>query len=123
MAKAPQEHVDRLRIWMQFNDELMKIDPTNQKEWNSFKADWIDEENQDFQKIINELENDEGFCWEYYQSYFQQYISHIYMRIIWGYEILVKNACDPELDYLDYNKSIKTALQKFNSENNESKVD
>lgn len=26
MAKAPQEHVDRLRRWMQFNDELCKID-------------------------------------------------------------------------------------------------
>ena len=32
MAKAPQEHVDRLRTWMQFNDEFCKIDPTNQRE-------------------------------------------------------------------------------------------
>ena len=34
MAKAPQEHVDRLRTWMQLNDEFCKIDPTNQREWD-----------------------------------------------------------------------------------------
>ncbi len=44
MAKAPQEHVDRLRTWMQFNDEFCKIDPTNQREWNEFKKDWEDED-------------------------------------------------------------------------------
>ncbi len=49
MAKAPQEHVDRLRTWMQFNDEFCKIDPTNQREWDDFKKDWEDED--DFMKI------------------------------------------------------------------------
>ena len=37
MSKAPKEHVDRLRKWMQFNDELCKIDPTNGFEWEEFK--------------------------------------------------------------------------------------
>lgn len=34
MAKAPQEHVDRLSEWMQFNDELCHIDPSNNYEWS-----------------------------------------------------------------------------------------
>jgi len=40
MSKAPQEHVNKLRCWMQFNDELCKIDPTNEFEWDEFKKDW-----------------------------------------------------------------------------------
>ena len=50
MAKAPQEHVDRLRRWMQFNDEFCKIDPTNQREWDDFKKDWEDED--DFMALV-----------------------------------------------------------------------
>lgn len=114
MAKAPQEHVDRLREWMQFNDELCHIDPTNSYEWNRFKDDWNDDER--FLKIIKHCEDDEGFNWEYYLDYFRANISHIHMRIIFGYEVLVDNACDPELDYLDYNKEIKEALEKNKSE-------
>lgn len=114
MAKAPQEHVDKLRKWMQFNDNLMQIDPTYHKEWQEFKKDW--DEDEDFKSIIEELQTEEGnFNWEYYASYYQCEISHIYGRILWGYEVLVENACDPELDYLDYNKEIKN-LEKENEE-------
>ncbi len=109
MAKAPQEHVDRLRTWMQFNDEFCKIDPTNQREWNEFKKDWEDED--DFMKIIKHCEDDEGFNWEYYMDYYQSNISYIHMRIIMGFEVLVDNACDPELDYLDFKKEIKELME------------
>jgi hypothetical protein len=109
MAKAPQEHVDRLRTWMQFNDELCKIDPTNKLEWDEFKKDWEDEE--DFNKIIKNCEDDEGFNWEYYMDYYQSYISYIHMRVIIGYEVLVDNACDPDLDYLDYKPEIKKLME------------
>jgi len=107
MAKAPQEHVDRLRTWMQFNDEFCKIDPTNQREWDDFKKDWED----DFMKIIKHCEDDEGFNWEYYMDYYQSNISYIHMRIIMGFEVLVDNACDPELDYLDFKKEIKELME------------
>lgn len=110
MAKAPQKHVDRLRIWMQFNDELTKIDPTYSNDWEAFKKDWEDED--DFMKIIKHCEDDDGFNWEYYFDYYRCEISHIHMRVILGYEILVDNCCDPELDYLDFNKEIKKALDK-----------
>jgi hypothetical protein len=107
MAKAPQEHVDRLRKWLQFNDELCKIDPTNEFEWDEFKKDWED----DFNQIIKHCEDEDGFNWEYYMDYYQSDISHIHMRIIFGFEVLVDNVCDPELDYLDFNPELKKLLE------------
>lgn len=121
MAKAPQEHVDKLRKWMQFNDNLMQIDPTYHKEWEEFKRDWFEDE--DFKSMIEEIQDEEGnFNWEFYASYYQCQISHIHMRIIFGYEVLVQNVCDPELDYLDYNKEIKemyAEIEKFKGVENE----
>ena len=110
MAKAPQEHIDRLRKWMQFNDELCKIDPTYQREWYELKKDWEDDE--DFKKIIQHCEDDGGaFNWEYYMDYYQSEISYIHSRIIFGFEVLIDNVCDAELDYLDYNKELKKLME------------
>jgi hypothetical protein len=109
MAKAPQEHVERLRNWMQFNDELCKIEPTNEYEWKEFKNDWSEDE--DFGPIIRQCEDDEGFSWEYYMNYYQSIISWIHMRIIMGFEVLVENVCDPDLDYLEFNKELKGLLE------------
>jgi len=108
MAKAPQEHVDTLRRWMQFNDELCKIDPTNEFEWNGFKEDWEDEE--DFVKIIKHCEDDRGFTWDYFMDYYQSNISWIHMRVILGFEVMVDNVCDPDLDYLEFKPEIKKFL-------------
>ena len=58
MAKAPQEHVDRLRVWMQFNDLLMQIDPLYNREWMDFKMDWAEDEG--YTNIIKELEDEKG---------------------------------------------------------------
>ena len=110
MAKAPQEHVDRLRRWMQFNDEFCKIDPANEFEWDGFKKDWEDDE--DFNKIIKHCEDDQGFTWEYYMDYYQRYISYIHMRVIFGFEVLVDNVCDPDLDYLEFKPEIKKLLEQ-----------
>ena len=108
MSKAPQEHVDRLRIWMQFNDELCKIEPTNKYEWKEFKNNWSEDE--DFSSIIKHCENDEGFSWEYYMGYYQSNISYIHMRIIFGFEVLVDNVCDPDLGYLEFKPEIKKLM-------------
>ena len=109
MAKAPQEHVDRLRHWMQFNDELCTIDPSNRTEWKTFKSDWGNDKR--FIEIINHCEDESGFNLEYYLDYFRSNISYIYMRVIFGYEILVENVCDAELDYLDFNKELKKLME------------
>ncbi len=110
MAKAPQEHVDKLRKWLQFNDELCKIDPTNEYEWDELKKDWEDDE--DFMPIIKHCEDDKGFNWEYYMDYYQSHISWIHMRVIIGFEVLVDNVCDPDLDYLEYKPEIKKLLEQ-----------
>ena len=112
MAKAPQEHVERLIRWMQFNDELSQFNPLNKFEWNVFIEDWGDDKR--FQPIIHHCVDDYGFNWEYYWDYYQREIAHIHMRILFGYEILVDNVCDPDLDYLDYNKELKDLIQGGN---------
>lgn len=112
-SKAPQEHVDKLRRWMQFNDELCKIDPTNKIDWDEFKKDW--DEDEDFGKIIEHCEDGKEFNWEFYMDYYQSHISWIHMRVIIGFEVLVDNVCDPDLDYLDYKPEIKKLLEKNDS--------
>jgi len=112
IAKASQKDVNTLRTWLQFNDELCKINPKNEYEWSRFKEDWSDED--DFNKIIEHCECEKSFDWDYYMDYFQTYIYHIHTRIIFGYETLVSNVCDPELDYLDFNKEIKQAIEHYN---------
>jgi len=109
MAKAPQKHIDKLRNFLQFTEELCKIDPTNSREWEKLKEDWEDDE--DYTEIIKDCESREGFKYEFYFDFFQSNISHIYGRILMGYEVLVENACNPELDYLDYNDDIKKGLE------------
>jgi hypothetical protein len=110
MAKAPQKHVDKLRHWLQFNDEFCKIDPYY--EWEKFKIDW--EDNEDFLPIIKHCEDDNRFNWEYYMDYYQSHISWIHMRVIMGYEVLVENVCDPDLDYLDYKPELKKQFDYYN---------
>ena len=36
MAKAPKEHIDRLRNWMQFNDELSKNKPSEKRQRDKY---------------------------------------------------------------------------------------
>jgi hypothetical protein len=117
MAKAPQEHIDKLRVWMQFNDELCKIDPTYELEWKEFKKDW--EEYEEFVPIIKHCEDDNGFNWEYYWDYYRSNISHIHMRILMGYDVLVDNVCDPDLDYLDYKPELKKQFEFYEKNANE----
>lgn len=35
-----------------------------------------------------------------------------WQRVVWGYDVLVKNAADPELDYLDWKPEIKAILEE-----------
>jgi hypothetical protein len=116
MAKASQEHVDRLRSWLQFNNEICKIDPLLKLEWDEFKKDWDEEE--DFQRIITHCVDYSGkFIYDYYWDYYQRHISHIFSRIIMGYEVLIDNICDPDKDYLDYRPELKKQFEFYESHN------
>lgn len=35
-------------------------------------------------------------------------------RIVFDAQVMIENACDPDLDYLEYNKNIKEALAAYN---------
>jgi len=110
LAKAKDKDVDTLRIWLRFNDELCKIDIDNEIEWRAFKLDWMDDE--DFSPIITACDDEDFFSMERYFAYYNRFITYIHGRITLGYTTLVENCCDPELDYLDFNKEIKEALEK-----------
>ena len=110
LAKAKEKDVDTLRIWMQFNDALCEIDTENEYDWRALKKDWEGEE--DFAPIIKWCDKDDYFSAEGYFNYYRIYVSHIHGRITLGYTTLVDNCCDPDLDYLDFNKEIKEAIEK-----------
>ena len=108
IAKATQKDIDKLRIWLQFNDELSKIDPSNVFAWQNFKDDWNEDE--DFSPIIKQIESGDDFDTEAYFDFHFNYISHIHSRIVLGYETLVNSVCDPNKSYLTFNESIEKAV-------------
>jgi hypothetical protein len=108
LAKATQKDIDKLRIWLQFNDELSKIDPSNVFAWQNFKDDWNEDE--DFSPIIKQIESGDDFDTEAYFDFHFNYISHIHSRIVLGYETLVNSVCDPNKSYLTFNESIEKAV-------------
>jgi hypothetical protein len=108
LAKATQKDIDKLRIWLQFNDELSKIDPSNVFAWQNFKDDWNEDE--DFSPIIKKIQVGDEFDTEAYFDYYHNYISHIHTRIVLGYETLVNSVCDPNADYLAFNENIEKAV-------------
>ena len=59
MAKAQQKHVDRLRNFLQFTEELCKIEPNNSREWGKLKEDCEDDE--DYTEIIKDCEDKDVF--------------------------------------------------------------
>ena len=110
MAKAPQEHRDSLRIWLQFNDEICKINPENSYEWTRLKSDWEDDDQ--FGPIIKHCEDGGEFSWEYFMDYYERNISYIHTRITLGFDVLVDNVCDPALDYLEFKPEILNSYSK-----------
>lgn len=110
LAKAPENHVDALRIWLQFNDELCKIDTEYEVEWQSLKTEW--EEDEEFGPIIEACDDEGHFSMEGYLNYYRSNITYIHGRITLGYTTLVENCCDPELDYLEFSKEIREAMEK-----------
>jgi len=80
MAKAPQSDIDAVRQFLQTLEE----------------------------KMIYEETSDEVLVHWLAQAYPE--IDGLWDRILFGYETLVANVCDPSLTYLDYKPEIKQAM-------------
>jgi hypothetical protein len=117
MAKAKPQHVDKLRAWLQFTEHVSKIDFNYIESWKSFKEDWSDDES--FSEIIKNIEDENGFNMELYFDYFRYSISPLYGRILMGFDVLIENCCNPDLDYLDFNDDIKKGLELLEKTSNE----
>lgn len=110
MATAPKEHIALLMKFMQFTEQVSEIDIESKEDWQYLKQQYEDEPA--FVKMFKHCENDFGmFSSEFYFDYFQNEISHIYMRIIIGYEILFDNCCNPNADTLEFNEQIQKAFE------------
>jgi len=106
MAKASKEDVRRLNVFLRFMDEIGNNEPKTVIE------DW-GEDDEDFGPIIKHCLNDKDeFEYDYFMDYYRTHISHIHMRILMGFEVLVDNCCDPDKDYLDWKPEIKELLEK-----------
>ena len=116
VSKAKQEHIDKVRSFLQLTEQLSKIDTQSSYEWKKLKEDW--EGDDDFISIIKKIEDENGFNVELYFDYFRYNISHLYHRILMGFEVLLDNCCNPEVDFLDFNDDIKMGLELLNKQNN-----
>lgn len=45
-----------------------------------------------------------------------------FQRIIMDAEVMIENACDPDLDYLEYKPEIQKALEEYNERHGETEV-
>jgi len=57
----------------------------------------------------DDIEKIGRFC----HSHFPSRCGHHYQRILFGYDTLIENACDPTLSYLDWKPEIKDAITAF----------
>lgn len=80
MSKATPDQVNRVREWFQKLEELLDDEKTDSSDYGR----WISAH---YQEVADD--------WE---------------RILMGYDVLIENACDKSLSYLDFKPEIKTAI-------------
>jgi hypothetical protein len=81
VAKATSEQVDVLRTWFH-----------------------------ELEDVLENPEKDALDIAEFVHDTFKQRRIDEYERILFGYETLVENACDPNLSYLEWKPEIKAAI-------------
>ena len=86
VAKAPPEQVDGLRNWFHDLEEI------------------LDDEHKDVENIG-----------KFIQDTFEARRIDEYERILFGYDTLVANSCDPALTYLEWKPEIKEAVEQLAS--------
>ncbi len=121
VSKASQKSIDKLRAFLQLTEQISKIDIDYKADWKDLKNDWEDDE--DFSTIIKEIEDENGFNPQLYFDYFKSDISHLYGRILFGFETLIDNCCNPDVDYLDFNDDIKKGLELLEQQSTNTEYD
>ena len=135
MAKADPEEFDKVMNFVNVMDDFFD------SKFFSTEEDWRewDDDNED-KKMLFEIEKEliedgEGISvWDDHpdnrlilyefikRKWRHANFSGSFQRIIMDAEVLIENACDPDLDYLEYKPEIQKAIEEYNEQHGETEV-
>lgn len=125
MAKADKDEFERVMSFVRVMEALFEGRSifSNEEDWR----DWPDD-NED-KKLLLEIEkeviDEDGTCWDgkpdnrlvlyefIKRKWHKANFSGSFGRIIMDATVLIQNACDPDLDYLEFKPEIKAAMEEY----------
>lgn len=130
MAKANPEEFERTMKFVNIMEALFESNPYSLMESETSWREWDDddEDKQLLLEIEKEVLEEDGDCWDgrpdnrlvlfefIKRKWKEANYSGSFGRIIMDAEVLIDNACDPDLDYLEWKPEIKEALEKYEKE-------
>lgn len=125
MAKAGPEEFERTRGFVRVMEALFESRSffSNEEDWRELDDD--DEDKKMLLEIEKEVKEEDGTDWngdadnrlilyEFIKRKWRQAnFSGSFGRIIMDAEVLIDNACDPDLDYLEFKPEIKAAMEEY----------
>ncbi len=67
----------------------------------------------ELEEMVNNPENSTRDIGTFCHAHFVSRCGRHFQRILFGYDTLIENACDPSLSYLDWKPEIKEAITAF----------
>ena len=130
MAKANPEEFERTMKFVNIMEALFESNPYSLMESETSWREWDDddEDKQLLLEIEKEVLEEDGDYWNgkpdsrlvlfefIKRKWKESNYSGSFGRIIMDAEVLIDNACDPDLDYLEWKPEIKEALEKYEKE-------
>ena len=125
MAKAEKEEFELTMGFVRVMEALFESRSffSNEEDWRNWPDD--DEDKKRLLEIEKEVIDEDGTCWDgkpdnrlvLYEFIKRKWRAANFYgsfgRIIMDAEILIDNACDPELDYLEFKPEILAAMKEY----------
>ncbi len=122
VAKAEKEEFDKVYDFINIMDNLL-----DNRSWYAEEDDWKnwddnDQDKKELLKIEEELksygdEDNRLILYEFIKKKWREVnYSGSFQRIVTNADVLIDNACDPNLDYLEWKPEIKKAIDKYEQE-------
>ncbi len=125
MAKADPEEFEMTMDFVRVMESLFEGRSifSNEEDWRNWDDD--NENKKMLLDIEKEIIDSDGSCWDgkpdnrlilfefIKRKWKQANSSGSFGRIILDAEVLIDNACDPNLDYLEFKPEIKAAMEKY----------
>lgn len=125
MAKADPEEFERVMSFVRVMEALFESRSffSNEEDWRDWPDD--DEDKKTLLAIEEEVKESDGTDWngnadnriilyEFIKRKWRQAnFSGSFNRIIMDAHVLIENACDPDLDYLEFKPEIKAAMEEY----------